>query len=67
MGIIRQEDSAPQDDDLFRQCVNDNSTLEDIDAEKFGAKRRLNYHFPRTSCNAGAFRPAGQLSSRAGA
>jgi hypothetical protein len=29
----------------FRQCVNDNSTLEDIDEERFGAKRLLNYHF----------------------
>jgi len=32
-------------DDHFRQCVNDNSTLEDINEEGFGAKRGLNYHF----------------------
>jgi hypothetical protein len=34
MGVIRE---GPQDDDHFRQCVNDNSTIEDIDEEMFGA------------------------------
>jgi hypothetical protein len=36
-------------DDRVRPCVNDNSTLEDInediDEEWFGAKRGLHYHF----------------------
>jgi hypothetical protein len=62
MGLIRER---PQNDDHFRQCVNDNSTLEDIDAERFGAKRRLNYHFFPHVMYAGILRLAGQQSSRA--
>jgi hypothetical protein len=42
MRIIRE---GAQDDDHFRRCVNAHSTLEDIDEETFGAKRRLIYHF----------------------
>jgi hypothetical protein len=56
MRIIRE---GPQDDDHFRRCVNDNSTLDDIDEERFGARRRLNYHFLPHVMYCGRLSPGG--------